>query len=78
LSWGKWGAGREKGDGHFFEAFEVCLDGLVVYTRDEDADEPERMVWRMERMGSMSQLEMKPLRVLVDVARRFRWGLKVG
>ena len=48
-------------------------------TRDEDADEPERMVWRMERMGSMSQLEMKPLRVLVDVARRrFRWGLKVG
>jgi len=32
-------------------------------TRDEDADEPERMVWRMERMGSMSQLEMKPLRV---------------
>lgn len=45
-------------------------------TRVEEADEPERMVWRIESMGSRSQFEKKPLRVEVVVVRRWeRWGL---
>ena len=40
-------------------------------TRVEEADEPERMVWRIEKIGSMSQFVTNPRRVLIVVVRRW-------